>query len=139
MRYLGIDLGSSRTGLALSDALGVICTPLTTLAEKDEQRLMSRIVAVVQEQNVETIVVGIPRPLSGGSNRQLESVLSFMGRLENEVDVPVHGWDERFTSKLAERGRSRKVAQDAVAACYMLQSFLDSGADFTGDGQADDR
>lgn len=133
MRILGIDLGLSRTGLAISDPLGITCRPFDILAERDEARLITRIVAVAKEEDVGEIVVGLPRPLSGGTNRQMESALSFAGRLKQEASVPVLVWDERFTSKLAEQGRSRTEPHDAVAACYMLQNYLDSRAKTTGD------
>jgi putative Holliday junction resolvase len=133
VRVLGIDLGGSRTGLALSDPLGLTCSPLDVVAERDEERLLLRIVAEVKEQDVGEIVVGLPRPLAGGTNRQVESAFDFAKRLERQSGVPVVTWDERFTSKLAERGRSRVKAQDAVAACYMLQSYLDSRTNTRGD------
>ena len=130
---LGIDLGRSRTGLALSDPLGVICRPLDTLREKDEQRLVEMISKVVREYDVTLVVLGLPRPLSGGSNAQLESVIAFGARLERELTVPVATWDERFTSKLAERGAGRGSARDAIAASYMLQNYLDSRTESMGD------
>jgi len=126
MRILGIDLGRSRTGLALSDTEELTCAPLAVIAEKDEQALLRRVVAVAEEHGVKEIVVGLPRPLGGGTNRQLESVLDFRARLERIAPVPVLGWDERFTSKMAQVGRPHTQAHDAVAACYMLQNYLDS-------------
>ncbi len=137
MRLLGIDLGSSRTGLALSDPMGMICSPLKTLEERDEGRLIERIAAVVEERGVTTVVVGLPRPLSGGTNRQLESVLAFKTRLERELSVPVVTWDERFTSKLAQQGKTRSNERDSVAASYMLQNYLDSRTDILGDEETD--
>lgn len=126
MRTLGIDLGRSRTGLALSDPVGVTCRPFAILAEHDEGRLIAKIAAVVREENVGQIVIGLPRPLSGGTNRQSDTVVSFSERLADAVHVPVRMWDERFTSKLAEAGRPASRACDDVAACYMLQSYLDA-------------
>ena len=127
MRVLGVDLGRARTGLAVSDPLGVSCTPLEVVCERDEERLISKIAAVAVEEDVGEIVVGLPRPLGGGTNQQMMEVLAFAGRVEAAVAVPVRVWDERFTSKMAERGHSG-TARDAVAACYMLQSYLDSQA-----------
>jgi putative Holliday junction resolvase len=130
---LGLDLGLSRTGLALSDPLGITCRPFGVVAERDEARLILRILTVAKEEDVGEIVVGLPRPLSGGTNRQMESTAAFTERLKHEISVPVVVWDERFTSKLAEKGRYRGEARDAVAACYMLQNYLDSRAKTTGD------
>jgi putative Holliday junction resolvase len=133
VRVLGVDLGRRRTGLALSDPYGLICSPLEVVDERDEERLLLRIMDVAREQEVGEIVVGLPRPLAGGTNRQVESVLAFVALLEERATTRVSTWDERFTSKLAERGGSRTVSQDAVAACYMLQGYLDSRATTRGD------
>ncbi len=123
---LGIDLGATRTGLALSDRMGVTCSPLPVIVERDEAKILARVVEVARENEVDEIVVGLPRPLGGGSNRQLESTERFADSLRALGGFRVSGWDERFTTKLAERGRSRNTAQDSVAACYMLQGYLDS-------------
>jgi putative holliday junction resolvase len=133
MRILGVDFGGTRTGLALSDPLGITCSPLGTIREKDENLLVEKIVVVVREQEVGTIVVGLPRPLKGGTNAQSRAAVSFKEHLEHEAPVPVTMWDERFTSRLADARRSRGSEQDAVAACYMLQGFLDSRAQPTED------
>lgn len=125
MRALGIDYGRTRTGLALSDPLGVSCSPFDVVTERDEERLALRIASVAMEKEVGEIIVGLPRPLGGGTNQQMRDVLSFAARLESVTTVPVRVWDERFTSKLAQRGRYGR-ANDAVAACYMLQNYLDS-------------
>ena len=132
MRILGVDFGGSRTGLALSDPLGITCRPLATIEEKDEDRLVDKIVATAREEGVRQIVVGLPRPLKGGTNRQSEAATAFKDRLERKSTIPVLMWDERFTSKLAAEGRAGRV-QDAVAACYMLQNYLDSRANVTED------
>jgi len=125
VRVLGIDLGKSRTGIALSDPLGVTCSPLAVVRERDEREVLLRVAALAEEYGVEEIVVGLPRPLKGGSNEQLESVIAFTERLGACTATPVVTWDERFTSKLADRGGKRTGEQDSVAACYMLQDYLD--------------
>jgi putative Holliday junction resolvase len=132
MRILGVDLGRRRTGLALSDPLELTCSPLAVVEEREQERLLLRIVQVMREHDVGEIVVGLPRPLAGGTNRQVESVVAFVESLAARADKPVNTWDERFTSKLAARGRPRRLADDAVAACYMLQSYLDSRAEAGG-------
>lgn len=121
---LGIDVGTSRTGVALSDPLGITCTPLPVIRERDGDKVLLRIVAIAEEQRADRIVVGLPRPLGGGSNEQVEAVLAFKERLAALTEKSVATWDERFTSKLAERGGKRSGEQDSVAACYMLQDYL---------------
>jgi putative Holliday junction resolvase len=125
VRVLGLDPGASRTGVALSDPLGVTCTPLPVIRERDQDKVLLTVVAIAQEQGAEEIVVGLPRPLGGGSNQQLEAVTAFIQRLAASTAVPVATWDERFTSKLAERGAKKTGEHDSVAACYMLQDYLD--------------
>ena len=131
MRVLGIDLGRSRTGLALSDPVGVTCRPFAIVAERDEHRLLERILEAATEQEVGMIVVGLPRPLSGGGNSQTAYVLDFVERLRADATIRVDTWDERFTTQLAERGRPAAEASDAVAACYMLQNYLDARSKMT--------
>ena len=126
VRYLGVDFGASRTGLSLSDASGLICRPLTVVVERDTEALIERVLEYACREDVGEIVVGLPRPLSGGTNAQLEAADAFSGRLRVRAPMAVVTWDERFTSKLAERGRSANTPADAVAACYVLQNYLDA-------------
>lgn len=137
MRVLGVDYGSVRTGLAVSDPFGVTCRPFGILTKRDEESLVSDILFTAKELNVEAIVVGIPRPLSGGTNRQLETVLGFVKHLQQVaenalgVHMVIRTWDERFTTSLARR-HARLGQDDAVAACYMLQDYLDTLSRATG-------
>jgi putative Holliday junction resolvase len=126
VRILGVDLGATRTGLALSDPLGITCSPLRVIVERDGAQTMLRVVEAAREHGVNEIVVGVPRPLRGGSNPQLESAERFARGLEALGEFKVSVCDERFTTKLAERGRSRDSQQDSIAACYILQGYLDS-------------
>ena len=126
MRYLGVDFGATRTGLSLSDASGLICRPLTVVVERDVDALIDLVLDYADREEVGEIVVGLPRPLSGGTNAQLEAADDFAKRLRERASMTVATWDERFTSKLAERGRSATAPADAVAACYVLQNYLDA-------------
>ncbi len=90
---------------------------------------MARVAETAVEHGVADIVVGVPRPLRGGTNQQVEAVMAFVAALSKATTVPVHTWDERFTTKLAEQGRGRRAAKrpsDAIAACYFLQDYLDA-------------
>jgi putative Holliday junction resolvase len=125
VRLLGVDYGKTRTGLALSDPVGVTCRPIGVLIEREVGKLVQTILAATREHDAQGIVVGLPRPLSGGTNDQMQDVLSFVSRLRVDSPVPVETWDERFTTSLAEEGRKGRGQRDAVAACYMLQNYLD--------------
>lgn len=125
MRVLGVDYGGSRTGLAISDVEGVTCRPVKVIAERDMDKVVQAIMAVAAEEGAGAVVVGLPRPLSGGTNRQMQDVLCFVDGLRTECSLPVETWDERFTSRLAEKGSHGVGSRDAVAACYMLQNYLD--------------
>jgi putative Holliday junction resolvase len=130
MRVLGIDLGRARTGLALSDPHELTCSPLEVLEERNREHLLQKIMRIAEEHEVTRIVVGLPRPLAGGTNAQSEEVKVFVKALATRSTVPVVTWDERYTSKLARAGgserRSSDRAVDSVAACYILQSYLDA-------------
>jgi putative Holliday junction resolvase len=126
LRVLGVDFGSRRTGLALSDPVGVTCRPLDVIVSATQEDTVAAVLLAAHREGVEKIVVGLPRPLSGGSNAQLERTEAFARALKMAGGVSVLTWDERFTSKLAESGRPKNKGTDAVAACYMLQNYLDS-------------
>ncbi len=101
------------------------CSPLPVIRERDSEQALLRVIAIADEFGAAEIVVGLPRPLGGGTNEQMEAVIAFKERLERLTATPVLMWDERFTSKLAESGAMRSGEQDSVAACYMLQDYLD--------------
>lgn len=125
MRALGVDVGAARTGLALSDPLGITCRPLTILRIRDRDALAAAVADVAEREGASTIVVGLPRPLSGGLNQQMRVVVAFIDRLRALTSRPVTTWDERFTSKLAKQNRRPGEPVDDVAACHLLQSYLD--------------
>ncbi|MGB9879443.1 MAG: Holliday junction resolvase RuvX, partial [Anaerolineae bacterium] len=105
MRVLGVDYGRSRTGVAVSDPHRVTCSPVAVLVVKDQDSLAAEIARLAEEYEVSEIVLGLPRPLSGGSNSQMEEVLGFKALLEKHTVAQVVLWDERFTTVLARRGR----------------------------------
>lgn len=136
MSILGLDVGTLRIGVALSDETGLIAQPLTSLeAGGSLDTVIDRIVEHCNEHNVETIVVGMPLSLSGGSRGQSAMRAREIGtRLEAGLNVSVVYWDERFTTAQAERvlidarvsrAKRRKII-DKVAASLILQSYLDS-------------
>lgn len=131
MRSLGIDYGSVRTGLAISDELGMIANPLETV---ESSKVIDRICAVVAEKNVKMIIVGMPRNMDGTYGPKCDETKLFIQKLQEKCQVPIRTWDERLTTKSVERmlidadvsRKKRKEVIDKLAAQQILQGFLDS-------------
>jgi len=155
MRNLGLDVGDMRTGVAISDPQGILATPLTVLASRDEDAFIDEILKLVEQYKAECIVVGLPRRLDGELGKQANKVTAFAGRLSAQAkqsnigQLDIQLWDERFSTKAAERlktgtggkrsklssrakrgaknhGFSAEAEVDAIAAALILQGFLDS-------------
>jgi len=134
MRYLAIDYGSKRTGLAVCDAGETIASPYDVLhGQKD---LVPRIGRVVASENIEAIVLGLPLNMDDSEGPQARKVRAFAKELQSHISVPVYFQDERLSSfaaeqKLAEIGLSKdkKLERlDALAAAEILQAFLEQKA-----------
>ncbi len=134
-RILGIDYGSQRIGLSLSDPLGLIARPIDAL--RNDSHLFDHLKQLAGEEQLQLIVVGMPLNLKGQQAHMAEEVLRFVERLKNEVGTEVVTIDERFTSTIARRtmiemGTKKKDRRkkdgrvDSMAAAIMLQGFLDS-------------
>lgn len=141
MRALGIDLGSKRIGVAVSDRSGTIASPLVVLQRSgrrsDDHR---RIAALVLEEEAELVVVGLPLSMSGERGPAATSAVAEAKQLATVVGVPVETHDERLTTVSADRlmierdmrAPARRQVVDKVAAAVMLQSWLDSRAAGSG-------
>ena len=125
-RVLGVDVGTRRTGLAISDVLGITCRPLVVFRANDTKDIVRHIITAAQEHEVEAIVVGVPRSLRGTPNQQLAHTETVIKLLRHTVFIPVHTWDERYTTKMARRLVRSGDEVDAVAAAFMLQNYLDA-------------
>ena len=133
-RYLAIDIGSKRIGVAVSDELGLTAQPVLTLERRSSRREDLRSLArLCRRFEVAGIVVGNPLRLNGEVSPQAVRVQRFAAELGTLSGLPVHLWDERLTTHhahqlLYESGRARqshKKVVDQVAAALILQSFLD--------------
>ena len=118
MRYLGIDYGEKRIGLALSDPEAKIAFPHSTVANIPD------ILKVIKDEGAGEIVVGLPYSLDGSESKQAEVIRGFAAELKSAVELPIVFENELFTSKIAEATSSREHT-DAAAAALILQSFLD--------------
>jgi putative Holliday junction resolvase len=134
MRVLGIDPGARRIGLALSDAEGRFASPLGAVLVRDAEQAVRDIAAEVTRHEVERLVLGLPLRMDGSEGDAARNARKLAGRLEASTGRDVVLWDERLTSRAAERalreagthGRKRKEAVDSVAAALLLQSYLDA-------------
>ncbi|MCA1831539.1 MAG: Holliday junction resolvase RuvX [Actinomycetota bacterium] len=131
-RVLGIDPGTKRIGVALSDPDGLIASPHTVIEASDnDAREISRI---ANDNDVEEIVIGYPRRLDGSSGPAAQQAEVLADHVRAAVSIPVRLWDERLTSAQAEKDmvahgvkrRRRRSEVDRVAAALILQSYLDA-------------
>jgi len=123
MRVLALDYGSARCGCAVSDPTGVLATPLAPVLAPATRRGLGRLRALVTELSVERVVVGLPLSLSGADSAQTSETRAFADRLARALSVPVELYDERFTTRLAERTGGR-ASEDSRAAAHLLESWL---------------
>jgi len=132
-RYIGLDYGGRRIGLAVSDPGGLIAQPAETLIVKDVADAVDQVCRYISERDIAGIVLGLPLNLSGDQSVSSEDVKKFADRLRQRCPAPVHFEDERLSSRQAEavlhlygkkiKGNKEKI--DRIAAAIILQSFLD--------------
>ena len=133
MRCLGLDIGDSRIGVALSDSMGILASPHAIIERNDEARALDDIIAIIGQNQVEVIVAGLPRSMDGSIGKQVEKVTAFIDKLAQQTKVPIEFRDERLTTVSARRlmqdnrkKKSRKdTRDDAVAAALILQGYLE--------------
>jgi putative Holliday junction resolvase len=129
-RLLGIDPGSRRTGIALSDELGMLAHPQPALTMPAE-RAIAEVARLARDEDVSEVIVGLPLTLAGGDSAQTREARAFAAALRGVLAVPVREWDERLSSvEAASRLRGqrdrRDGTRDSVAAALILQAVLDS-------------
>ncbi len=132
MRFLGIDYGTRRIGLAYGDELG-IATPLPALTDADPAKRRAALAAVVKQRRITELVLGYPLNMNGTAGFKAKEVDVFAEQLRAQLGLPVHLIDERLTSHMAEAGMNQKQLReirgkgiiDSRAAALILQDFLD--------------
>ncbi len=134
MRVLGIDYGDSRVGVAVSDPLGITAQGVTTLLNRMYDKMLESLLKIIDEYKINKIVLGMPKNMNGTSGERSEVTQRFCEDLKSHCgDIPIVLWDERLTTVQAvgilnttnTRGKNRKKVIDTVAACIILQSYLD--------------
>ncbi|MBM4293686.1 MAG: Holliday junction resolvase RuvX [Deltaproteobacteria bacterium] len=133
-RVLGLDVGEKRIGVAVSDPLGITAQGLGVLHRKDRDTDLARLQEMVRDYRVVKIVVGVPRHMDGRPGKQAQEILDLAAALGEALAAEVVPWDERLTTREAERvliqadlsRRRRRQVVDQVAAALILQGYLDS-------------
>lgn len=132
-RLLALDVGDKRIGVAVSDATGMLVTPVETVHRKNSKLDVARICKLVVDNEASAIVVGLPKNMDGTEGEQAAKVRSFAKKLIRETGLEVHFEDERLSSfiateRLVERGIQTGKNRDLIdmeAAVVILQSYLD--------------
>jgi putative Holliday junction resolvase len=126
MRVIALDHGEARCGVAVSDPTGELVTPLAVVERPDTRRGLAALAALVREREAELVLVGLPLTLAGDEGAQAQAARSFAERLAQAIAVPVEMYDERLTTRMADR-TGGSAAADSRAAAHLLESWLQSG------------
>ena len=130
---MGLDVGDRRIGVALSDSLRIMAGALTVVERVTDDAALKQIIDLARENEVERMVVGMPRSMDGSLGKQAQAVQSFVDLLKERTEIPVVTWDERLSTVAAERTLlevgmkrdKRKKRRDSLAAAIILQGYLD--------------
>jgi putative holliday junction resolvase len=133
-RILGLDVGSRRIGIAVTDPLGITAQGLETLQRKNKRTDLKELERIIREYQVKEIVIGLPLRMSGAEGIQAEKMQLFAEELKKRFRLPIHLWDERLTSAEANRLlretelsiEKRGKAVDRMAAILILQGWMES-------------
>ncbi len=135
MRYLCLDPGRKRIGLALSDETGLIATPLGVIYVRNSEQVLNEIARLVQEHQAGRVIIGLPLRLNGQEGIESGRARDFGEDLQKYIDVPIDFMDERLTSVEADRllsdsgmkkRQKKRQSIDATAAAIILQTYLDA-------------
>jgi putative Holliday junction resolvase len=134
MRYLGLDVGNRRVGIAIGSSEARIATPLEVMLRKDIERDAAHLLKIIRAYEVEELVAGLPRNTDNTEGEQERLTREYVARLQAELALPIRLYDERYSTATAmqaqrERGVDEKRGRarlDANAAAVILQDFLDS-------------
>lgn len=133
MRILGIDYGDARTGLSISDATGLLAGSPSVISEWNEDKLVDKLVAFIETEKIEEIVLGHPKNMDGTVGARAQKCEALAETLRQRTGLPVVLWDERRTTVAAhailhesgKKSKAHKKTVDAVAASLILQGYLD--------------
>jgi len=134
LRLLGIDYGDRKIGLAISDQLGITAQPLISYRRKTKKQDADYFKHVVSEYEIKEVIVGLPLRMDGSSGTRAEKTREFARWLEQTLNLPVHFWDERLTTKQANKilsqqkvaPKAKKDIEDQISAMIILSTYLES-------------
>ncbi|MEN8126546.1 MAG: Holliday junction resolvase RuvX [Planctomycetota bacterium] len=133
MRYLAIDHGQKRTGLAVSDASETLVSPHSVIETTSEEELLRQILIVLDSEEIDAIIVGLPMNMDGTEGPRAMQVHQFVSTLQQQTDRPIHLHDERLSSFEADHlaqdleltRKKKKKRLDAIAAAAILRSYIE--------------
>ena len=134
LRIMGIDFGTKRIGVAISDELLITAQGMESIVTAGSDKDLAKIAGIAAEYKAEEIIVGLPLNMDGTESKKTRETIAFLEKLRRVVSIPVKTWDERLTSIQADRAmleadlsrKRRKELSDRVAAQLILQGYLDS-------------
>ncbi len=135
-KVVALDLGEKRIGVAVSDAARIVAKGLCVVKRKSRREDFARFGQIIDKQQATLLVMGLPVPLSGVEGQRAAWVRHYTAELQKNISIPIKFWDEAYTTQQAEaslrargkRGKQLKARVDAVAAAFILQSYLDAHA-----------
>ncbi|MBQ3066314.1 MAG: Holliday junction resolvase RuvX [Clostridia bacterium] len=133
-RILGVDLGDARTGLAVSDALGMLANGIGYIRSDYDKKIAEEVLAAAKEYDVGTIVIGNPINMNGTFGPRCEKIDAFVALLSSMTEIPIVKFDERLSTAAAHRilnetnikSKKRKQVIDTLSAQIILQNYMDS-------------
>lgn len=125
-KYLGIDYGTKRIGVAFGDEERKIAFPKTTILHQNIRQAVKALNLLIQKEEIDAVVVGLPMSLQGRETEQTKSVRDFAKILKKEIKISVLFENEMLTTKIAEWGGTKKEHIDKASAALILQSYLDN-------------
>lgn len=132
MRYLGLDLGTKTLGLAISDPNGLISSPYKLIRYSDVEDAIKEVLEIIEKENINTLVLGLPKNMNGSLGFAAERSLTFKELLEIKTNIPIELVDERLSTVEAENllisdgisRKKRKEVIDSLSACIILDTYL---------------
>ncbi|MBR5587163.1 MAG: Holliday junction resolvase RuvX [Clostridia bacterium] len=134
MKYIGVDYGKARIGVAKSDPLGVLATPIETIHEKNFRIQLDKLCEIAQKEKADKLIFGLPKNMDGTEGESAELIREFAGKASDRLGIPYEFVDERLSTVSAHRilndvnmsgSKKRRDVVDTVSAVIILQSYLD--------------